>query len=449
MLDHERDQRMLQIVLELMERRQVTQAMLAEASGLKRSHVWKIVHGKCGISNASLSRLLAALNYPETAFHQRLQPPEGLRLAELRQLVEACSVTGARSAFAESIEERVRAWLVSDPGESPGSAFDLLIHHNENRHLGPNETRTALEALIDQNFARAPAAPLAADLAMALAIWAAIRRTEGFGADARAAYLAAFDLLPLTDKPFIEGFVVEKASGLLVDTGGAHEGLMLLERAQSAFSIGREWNWQARVFGDRGFYYFLLGKLDAAEYWLKLALEELPTEDAVHRFTALQVLSHLKMKLGSMNSAVCYLNEAESCCPAFPAPRAHLAWLKGRAHQGLGDWRTARVEFQTALKAILEVGEPLDVSLLTIDLAGTLLRLGDRDALRNLMSTTVSWYARLKRTHHVQQILEGIVLVARRGELSLAVLREARDELERAGREGTARIGRPYPVGKK
>jgi tetratricopeptide (TPR) repeat protein len=425
---------------ELIRQQSLRVAHVADRAGMDRGHVHRLLSGNRPLHLKQIERLLDAIAIPDGVFCDLLTPPDGLSAANASLVLASCrdELPLPRATLLDLVDQRLPSWIEGqrDSVAVVGSRRAKILALEEERFGDRRRVKDVVESLIREILETDRDVGAADDLALALSVWAAIRRIEGSRADARDAYLHAFALVR---DAFAEGFVYQKAAWLLADFTRERLGLLFLDQALRCFAIAGADAWQARLFVDRGLIYLGLGDNDAAERWLRYSLQRLPPGTSIHRFSALENLTRVFLRKGDGDAALCAVLEAHDHCPSFNYQRAYLTWLKGRVLMHRREVAAAEESMRVALSAILEIGEPLDAALATVDLALTLFVAGKRSELGRLLENTHGWMARLKKNARAHGVMTTLLTIGLRGELNERILSGSRLRLEEAGRRVAAR----------
>lgn len=435
MVGQDQAQKIGQILRQLIAQQGIREAHLADAAGLNRSHLWKILNQKCCIKWEHVARLLKVLRYPESFFLAELYAP-GITLGDIREVVARCLPNSHHANFPNptaGLTAGLPDWLALPPTVAAApTARELLLELNETWLEDQAAAAAKLETKIREILSGPRSTVQASDLALALALRAAIHRRSGSFAEARVAYLAALDLVPFADSHFVEGFVVAKAAYYLADFGRDQQALLLDQRALGAFGRAGNKAWQARVMVEIGVFHFGLRDLTEAKYWLECGLANLEPWDKYFRFSACEILADIYLETGRFPAALVALAEAEACCPQIPASQAYFSWQKGRTLRAVRDFDRAAEELVKALGVILPTSDPLDAAMLSLDLAAVYLESGKSKELLGLIKTIIQWHSRLKKSTQAYELLEDFLLGAYRGELTGPLVAETRKKLEAA-----------------
>lgn len=427
---------------------------VAERMAYDSGNLSALLKGKKRLNLEVLEQICAALGLPTSLVNLAARKEPLLTMDEAEAALRQCREPRKRyrdprpptpAPLFAKLDTELLGWLAQASSERGDSRRRPdILEMEERRFRDPQGVCEEIEVLVSKILEVPPTAAGRADLAVALSMWSSIRRVAGFRADARDACVAALRALRGVDNPFCLGVVLYKASYVLADYEHFQFGSLYLVRASDEFGAVNEQDWQARVFRQRGFFSIMYGSLSEAEKLLKVALIGLSLESRLEQSSTYELLAEVYRRTGRLGLAQRALISAQEFCSDNILQRAYLQWRQAEILGEIHEYEQARRLLGNALSVFCTSGEPLDASLLAVDLAAMTLRAGRTDKFAELANAILNSIDRLGFSRRARRATLVLVNLLLSRSVSLGELEEIQQKLEKEGRLA----GRPSVKGR-
>lgn len=414
-----------------------TQAEVGSWLGIDQSQVSRILNGKAPLELERLLVILAAVDVSQQAFFSAVFDGEKPDPAAVLYLLREHAGLPPDS-FLENIEAGCAELGMRDrPAQAQQSCRRSdLLQLEDLRFVDSASAKQQLEELIRlwigeaNSFTAPPPTELLGDIAIGLAIWASIQRICGRRDDASSALEWACQLAEKGEEPWILGLVRQKSAYLLMDSGNARYGIVLLREAHFYFSLTGDNDWQAKIWVDLGILHNFLGEHEKAIRYLQIALERLPERLQRNRFAAHYDLAIALQFTGHPEEAQLHLAKATALRPPIPLATAYLKWREGSQCLAAGALDTAVQLLEVAHQMFEEIGVTGDTIFILLDLAEVYFRQRNGQKLADLADWTGRSMKFFRQNKRVFDALQTLALICFRGKGDLKLLAGVRQQLE-------------------
>ena len=238
---------------------------------------------------------------------------------------------------------------------------------------------------------------------------------------------------------------LQRVGDLAADTGELEHASTLLEAARELYLKLSDSRGVGRTLVDLG---VIEGKSERHGEALEKfgqSLEVLPEDDMRQRFTALQGSGLCHLELGDIERAERFLDQALEVA-AMSGSRGLMSfplWLRSKIHCARGELAQAVRDLREIQRLYLEgSSHPLDLALVSLEIARLLWLQGNGEGLQELTSEMMPLLGRLEKSPLVLAAIEEFLVTALRGEMSLESI-ESATQKARQGSRGKTSLATP------
>lgn len=447
-------------------------ALIDHRLGKSQGYVRRLLRGEIGLQVDMLVRALDVLDVDPADFFTRAVGTGLVPLRVLRRLERLClDYDLGRGALLDRPLLRRLERVATEPTASTAADAEVVTEAEEgntpagSRPPAGGSTDESLRRLDELCFSEPSAAASRAleqverrlrrletkggaapageriGLARSLGVVASIERLESRFRAAASGLRIALDLLAGTGSGLGEAEILQRSAYLVADQGDHAVAFEIVRQSGELRMLYRDLPGLGQVLVQRA---VLLGHRQEWALSMKTftaALEYLQEDPWIWRFSALQGLGIVAMKLGDLERASVWARRAAA---AHRARRGQnwwrLMWLEGELARCRGDLRTAEQLLRRARDGFSTRSNPLDLAVVTLDLAQVLL-MEDRVAdVRALVAEMMGLLRQPLRHRMASAALHELARASLTGEVTQVLIRRIGHRLRRESRLGTALI---------
>lgn len=344
----------------------------------------------------------------------------------------------ARRLLLEALKQPER--LLKERKFHKRAVFELLLKHM-NRLVGDSPDEALRLAEILPGLAELIPGPRKVHIAQAHALAGSAHRAVGdFRASER-----SYQQAEAQDLPNIEfADVYRRKSYLRMEQGRLDQAFHLINRAIEIYRLeGDLFDRDALgcSLAARGHFHRLAGQKGEAliDYSAAVGLIDHRT-DPVGYYGTLHNLSVLLVLEGTPHQVGTVLQQLSAAYRRFIGySQRHLAkyklrWLQGLGQARFGATRRAEVNYEIAREGFIELNAPLEVALVSLDLAGVYFDDGRWEELQEMATTTFQICKGLAATREMLAALALWGRAVQEEQLTHALLRQSREKILETGR---------------
>ena len=440
-------------------------ALIDHRLGKSEGYVGRLLRGEIGLQVEMLGLALEALDVDPAEFFTRAVGARLVPVRVLRRLERLClDRDGGRGAFLDpSLLRRIErvAEELPDVAEAGGKGVG--------RHRVSQEAETELDqtlARLDEICFSEPAAAVSrgleqlerrlrrieegtlgrcsrerVQLARFLGVVASIERLESRYRSSAGGLRRALELLAGTGYGVTEAEILQRATYLIADQGDHAVAFEVIRQAGELYVLHRYLPGLGQVLIQRAVLHGQAEQWEMAHDSFKAGLEYLQDAPWIWKFSAYQGLGIVELKMDRVEAAMVWARRAAT---EHRTRRGQnwwrLQWLEGEIARCRGDLETAEQALRRARSGFSTRSNPLDVAVVTLDLAQVLL-MGNRMLdVQALAAEMMGLLRQFQRHRMASAALHELARASLTGEVTLGLIRRIGRRLRKESSLGTSLI---------
>ena len=417
-------------------------AEIDQRIGRSEGYLGRVLRGEIGLQTEMLFRIFDVLEVDPAAFFATVV---GLRIRPEMYLDRMARTLVERTEppfipLAEDFRPRLDKLLARKrrdipSGDAPAIPWlEALGEIDERRFSDPTSTRQAMSDVLTSALEDVEGSvhdrTLRQALARGLGIASSIERIEGRALHAVGYLQAAFALLE-GSRTSLYAEMLERACYQIGDQGDYKTAVEMARQATEIYTRQGNLAGVGRSLVDRAVMVYKIGTPEETLHLYRGGLRYLPPTAWQNRFAAWQGMG------------MCHLNleqvvDADHCARQAAAEHAtrrglnwwRLVWLQAEAAYRLGELERSEELYRQIKDAFEEAGHPLDVALLSLQMARVLLSASKMRDMQRLAASSMSLLRPLRRDKLACAALHEFTRLTLTGELTIRWIEQASRRLE-------------------
>ncbi len=435
-------------------------AEIDQRIGRSEGYLGRVLRGEIGLQTEMLFRILDVLNIDPSGFFSavvglRIRPELALDRLDrlLMERTESPFIpvpADFRARLDALVAKKHRGVEVDEP---PPPWIDELNEIDQQRFSDPASTRRKMAHLLvlalEQEEAADATSATRLALVRALGITSSIERVEGRPRHAVGYLIAAFALWDEADS-LLYAELLERACYQVGDQADYDTGLELAFQATEIYVRHGNLVGVGRSLVDRAVMVYKIGTPQETLDLYQAGLRYLPPSAWQNRFAAWQGMGMCHLNLDQVAEAdTCARQAAEAHATRSGLNWWRVVWLQAEVAYRLGELERAETLYGQIKDAFEEAGHPLDVALLSLQMARVLLSARKMRQMQRLAASSMSLLRPLRRDKLVCAALHEFTRLTLTGELSIRWIEQASRRIEKGylEKQGIPGLDRAVSVG--